>query len=218
MANHDRYIPALGLRALTPLYDSVLRWIFHDEEFKRSLIALADIQPGQRVLDLGCGTGTLMLLIKQAQPYATVTGADGDADVLTIAHTKAVTDGVGLTFGQALASHLPYPGGTFDRIVSSLVFHHLPSAIKRAALREAHRVLCVGGELHILDFGAPHTVMGKLLAPVVRHAEQAKDNVDGLIPVMVHEAGFVDVTVLHQKPFIGVATLTHVRARKGVSV
>jgi ubiquinone/menaquinone biosynthesis C-methylase UbiE len=215
MIDHDRYIPALGLRALTPLYDPVLRRIFRDEQFKRALIARANIQPGQWVLDLGCGTGTLMLLIKQAQPQASVTGADGDLGILAIARTKAATTDGALSFGQALASHLPYPDGTFDRVLSSLVFHHLPPAVKRAALREAHRVLRTGGELHILDVGAPHTVVGKLLAPAIRHAEQARDNVDGLLPIMAREAGFVDVTVLHQEPFVGVATLAHIRGRKG---
>ena len=149
MGSHDRYIPALGLRALTPLYDPVLRRIFRDEQFKRTFIARANIQPGQRVLDLGCGTGTLLLLITQAQPHAVVTGADGDVEVLAIARTKAATAGGVVSFGQALASHLPYPDGAFDRVLSSLVFHHLPPAGKRAALREAHRVLRVGGELHI---------------------------------------------------------------------
>lgn len=217
MGSHDHYVPALGLRALTPLYDPVLRRIFRDERFKRTFIARANIQPGQRVLDLGCGTGTLMLLIKHAQPHAVVTGADGDVEVLTIARAKAATANGKVSFGQALASHLPYPDGTFDRVLSSLVFHHLPPAVKRAALSEAHRVLRVGGELHILDVGAPHTVLGKFLAPAIRHAEQARENVDGLIPTMARAAGFVDVTVLHQETFVAVATLAHVRARKGVS-
>jgi ubiquinone/menaquinone biosynthesis C-methylase UbiE len=217
MGRQDRYIPALGLRALTPLYDPVLRQIFRDEQFKRTFIARANIQPGQRVLDLGCGTGTLMLLIKQAQPHVVVTGSDGDVEVLAIARAKAAAAGEAVSFGQALASHLPYPDGTFDRVLSSLVFHHLPPAVKRAALREAHRVLGTGGELHILDVGEPHTALGKLLAPAIRHAEQARENVDGLIPTMARAAGFVDVTVIHQETFVAVATLAHVRARKGVA-
>ena len=215
MSHDPGYIPALGLRALTPLYDPVLRWLFREDHLKQRLIAAASIQPGHHVLDLGCGTATLMLMLKQAQPHLALTGVDGDADVLAIARTKAANAALSVSFSQALVSELPYPEETFDRVVSSLVFHHLSSSTKRAALREIHRVLCMNGELHLLDFGAPYTYLSTLAAPLLRHLEQVADNLDGLIPLMAREAGFTDVTVTHQETIGAIATVTFLSARKG---
>jgi ubiquinone/menaquinone biosynthesis C-methylase UbiE len=214
MTHHSDYIPALGLRVLTPLYDCVLRWFFRESELKEQLVAAAGFAPGQRVLDLGCGTGTLMVMIKQAQPLVRVTGLDGDADVLAIAGGKAARTKLDISFSQAFATALPYPDETFDRVLSSLVFHHLSSATKHAALREAYRVLRSGGELHILDFGPPDTLLGTLAAPVIRRLEQAADNIDGLLPAMACEVGFGEVDVLHQETVLGAATVAHLRARK----
>jgi ubiquinone/menaquinone biosynthesis C-methylase UbiE len=214
MAHRSEYIPALGLRAFTPLYDPVLRWFFREDELKQQLIAAAALAPGQHVLDLGCGTGTLIVMIKQVQPLVTLTGLDGDADVLAIARTKVAGAGLDISFSQALASSLPYPDDTFDRVLSSLVFHHLSSKVKRAAFSEIYRVLRPGGELHILDFGAPDTKLGKVTAPIIRHLEQAADNIDGLLPAMASEAGFGHVELIQQETVLAVATVAHLRARK----
>jgi trans-aconitate methyltransferase len=89
MTKHEPYIPALGVDWLTPLYDPLLRWVMREEQFKRYLIRQAQIGPGQHVLDLGCGTATLTLLIKQTHPEAVVIGLDGDPKVLEIGRTKA---------------------------------------------------------------------------------------------------------------------------------
>jgi SAM-dependent methyltransferase len=78
MSEHNRYIPALSFRWLTPLYDPLLRWGMREKTFKRRLITQANIQPGQRVLDLGCGTGTLTILVKLLYPDANVVGLEGE--------------------------------------------------------------------------------------------------------------------------------------------
>ena len=110
-----KYLPALRLRALTPLYDPILRWVMRDETFKRRLIAQADLAGGRRVLDLGCGTGTLTLLAKQTYPDAEIVGLDPDPEVLSRARGKAVQAGAAITWDEGLATSLPYPDRSFDR-------------------------------------------------------------------------------------------------------
>jgi len=193
VAKNAHYIPALGLDWLTPLYDPVLRWVMREEQFKRHLIRQARIDPGQRVLDLGCGTATLTLMLKQAHPGATVIGLDGDAKILEIGRAKARRTGVDITLDEGMAYQLPYPDESFDRVLSSLVLHHLNPEDKRRALREVYRVLRPGGELHVVDFGQPHTAWGRLVAPVMGRFEQASDNIKGRLPDMYRHAGFENV-------------------------
>jgi len=85
----DEYIPALSFRILTPFYDFIQRWIVRDVRYKSRLIEQANIQAGQHVMDLGCGTGTLAIMAKQAQPKAEVMGLDADPDMLKVARLKS---------------------------------------------------------------------------------------------------------------------------------
>ena len=187
----SRYIPALSFKWLTPLYDPLLKWVMREESFKRRLIQQANIQPKMKVLDLGCGTGTLTVMLKQAHPTAEVTGMDGDPQVLDIARDKS--HDTSIQWDEGLASSLPYPDSVFDRVVTSLVIHHLVTDDKRRAFREIYRVLKPNGELHILDFGAPHSSLTRFMTSYMRRLEEAADNFDGQIPLFVTEAGFGEV-------------------------
>jgi ubiquinone/menaquinone biosynthesis C-methylase UbiE len=187
----DRYIPALSFKWLTPLYDPLLKWVMREETFKRKLIQQANIQPNMKVLDLGCGTGTLTLMLKCAHPEAEITGLDGDSEVLDIARLKS--RGANIQWDEGLASSLPYPESIFDRVVTSLVIHHLTADDKRRAFKEIYRVLKPYGELHVLDFGAPHSFLTRFMTTYMRRLEQAADNFDGLIPRFITEAGFRSV-------------------------
>jgi ubiquinone/menaquinone biosynthesis C-methylase UbiE len=190
---HDQGYPALLLDWLTPVYDLFARLFIPEKRFKRYLISHARIAPDHRVLDLGAGTGTLAIMIKQIQPEAQVIGLDGDLAILSIAREKASRSGVKITFEQGNATRLPYSDQSFDRVLSTLVMSLLSREAKTLAIREAYRVLRHGGELHITDFGQPHTWWGRLVAPLVRRFEPIADNLDGILSVRYREAGFVDI-------------------------
>lgn len=190
MKKHPRYIPAFHFRWLTLWYDPMMRRLFPEEALKTALIAQARIQSGQNVLDMGCGTGTLTLLIKHAQPNVSVYGLDVDPQVLDIARRKSEQAGETIILQQGTAACLPYPDESFDRVFASLMLHHLTREDKRRALVEAFRVLKPGGELHVADFGKPRDPAMWLISQVVRWVEEVHDNILGLLPVFMAEAGF----------------------------
>jgi ubiquinone/menaquinone biosynthesis C-methylase UbiE len=212
--NEKRYIPALRFRWLTPLYDPLLKWVMREESFKQKLIEQAHIRPRMKVLDLGCGTGTLTIMLKQSEPQAKIIGLDGDEDVLAIARSKATQAGIEVQWEKGLADHLPYPDHSFDRVVSSLVIHHLITEGKVRAFQEIYRVLRVGGEFHMVDFGPPHNLYERILAVFDRWLEEAEDNANGLLPQMIQKAGFPQVEeTLHLTTIFG--SLSMLRAIKG---
>ena len=209
-----RYIPALSFRWLTPLYDPLLKWVMREETFKRKLILQANIQPGMKVLDLGCGTGTLTIMLKQSAPQAQIIGLDGDENVLSLARSKASQAGVEIQWKNGLAYDLPYPDNSFDRVVSSLVLHHLVSEAKVGAFREAFRVLRPGGEFHMVDFGPPHNLYERALALFDRWLEEAEDNLRGHLPSMMQFAGLQHIEeTFHLTTIFG--SLSMLRAVKG---
>ena len=187
--NYDRYIPALRFEWLSTLYDPVML-LMRESTFKRTLVEQANIKNGYRLLDVGCGTATLTILIKKAYPGTEVTGLDGDPKILGIARAKVAKEGLGIFLDTGMSFELPYPDSSFDRVVSSLVFHHLTTENKARTFKDIFRVLKPGGELHVADFGKPHNALMYLISLVFRHLEETGDNIDGLLPEMFRKAGF----------------------------
>ena len=198
----DKFIPALGSDLLTPLYDPLL-WFMREKRFKGDLIEQAQISNGNRVLDVGCGTGTLAIMTKQLHPESEVIGIDADSKILGIARAKAAKGGIRLTFDQGMADQLPYADSSFDRVLSSLFLHHLSTENKGRTLREVLRVLRSGGRFDAVDFGPPRTFYSRLVARFIVNNEEVAANLQGLLPEMFREAGFQDV--LETKQFMTVA-------------
>lgn len=212
------FVPALGLRVLTPLYDLVA-WIAGERRIKRRLLAGAAIGPDADVLDLGCGTGTLAIMAAAQAPAARVVGLDVDPDILATARRKVARAGARVTLAEGSATDPPFAPGSFDRVLTTLVLHHLSTEQKRRALAAARRLLRPGGELHVADFGRPHTALMRLVAHGVHRfdgREATGANLRGELPALVREAGFDDVqeTEHWSTPF---GTLTFLRgaARSG---
>jgi SAM-dependent methyltransferase len=191
----DKFIPALSHHRLTFLYDPVVRLTTRETAFKRALIGQARLRPGQRVLDLACGTGTLAVALKRLHPRVEVVGVDGDPAILRRARAKAARAGVEITFDEGLSFDLPYTDGSFDHVLSSLFFHHLTRENKFRTLDEVGRVLKPGGELHVADWGLPHNGLMRLASQgVVRlDGEETKDSFAGLLPEFILKSGFTEV-------------------------
>jgi ubiquinone/menaquinone biosynthesis C-methylase UbiE len=201
--NSRSYIPAAGHDWLLPLYDPLQR-LLGSESDHRELLNQAGLEPGHRVLEIGCGTGSLAILIKRLYPEAKVVGLDPDPKALTRARLKAQREAVSVEFDCGFSHGLPYSNGSFDRVFSSFMFHHLNLEEKKQTLLEAQRVLAPDGSLHLLDFGGANTRPEGLIAWLLHRTERLQDNVGDRIPILIREAGFADTwEVAHRVTIFG---------------
>lgn len=212
MTTESKYIPAAGHDWLLPLYDPCIRLLLREKEVRGQLIEWAEIEPEARVLDLGSGTGTLAVMSKQAHPSACVVGLDGDPKAIGIARRKAEKAGVSVRFDEGSAAALPYDDASFDRVVSSYVFHHLGADVKRRALHEVQRVLRPDGLFLLQDFGPQVTRWERLLGRLFPKGPELRENLDGLLPGLMRDAGFRDVEEIGQRS-IRIARIWTYRAR-----
>jgi ubiquinone/menaquinone biosynthesis C-methylase UbiE len=194
MTEHHRhpthpYLPAMGHDRLLPVYDPFTR-LLGVPSLHRELARQAGIGSGDRVLEIGTGTGNLALLVKRRHPDADVVGLDPDPLALGRARRKSARDGLTVRWDLGTAGDLPYPDGSVDRVLSALMFHHLDEADEQRTLREARRVLRPGGRLHLVDFaGHPHGFVSR----VVSRSHRMHDTADDRIPAGMREAGFQEV-------------------------
>ncbi len=186
------YLPALRFPALTRIYDPVVGLTTRERRFKELLIQQAAPAPGQRILDLGCGTGTLAIQVKQRMPGAELVGLDADPAMLSQAREKAERAGVELALREGFSTVLPFEGRSFDRVLSTLFFHHLDPEPKRLTAREIARVLRKGGELHVADWGKPSDpamAAAFLGIRLLDGFENTADNLRGELPRIFEDAG-----------------------------
>ncbi len=159
----------------------------------RIVVELAGIQPGESVLDVACGTGSLSLTAASyAVPGGKVYGIDASPEMIAVAQRKAAGSDSPVTFQVGLAEKLDFPEASFDVVISRLAIHHLPDDLKRAAFAEMLRVLKPGGRVLLADFVQPSNhVLNHLTAVIVGPGMMKTDT--WKLPPMLSDAGFVDV-------------------------
>lgn len=187
------FLPGMRRNWLLPLYDPLTHFL-GVRRIHRRLLDQAGVRPGQRVLEIGCGTGNLLLMAKQTQSAATVVGLDPDLTALARAHRKARRRGLAVQLDRGYADELPYADNSVDVVLSSFMLHHVPTDRREPAMREARRVLSPGGALHLVDLGAAAAPADGWIARRAHRHELTQENFGGGIPDLLRRAGFIDVS------------------------
>jgi ubiquinone/menaquinone biosynthesis C-methylase UbiE len=187
---HQKYIPAAGHDLFLPLYDPLTR-LLGFARLRRALLTRAALKPGERVLDVGCGTGTLLVELGRAHPAVEAVGLDPDPKALARAQRKLKRAGVSARLERGSADALGFDAARFDCVLSSFMFHHLDQPAQRAMLAEVHRVLSPGGRLELLDFAGEHG-HGAIGRFRLKHSGLVEETV----LASLRQAGFQDVRVV----------------------
>lgn len=215
MTENKNYIPALKYDWLTKMYDPVIQFTMPERNFKTALINQMKITSGHRVRDFGCGSLTLTIMAAKAHPQTEFFGVDVDEKILSIAKQKLDNTGISVAIQQYDGRKLPYRDNYFDRVMSSLVFHHLTLHQKYYAIEEIRRVLKPSGEIHIADFGRPANIfqrIGFYSVQMLDGFETTNDSVNDLLPRVIKESDFSQVEETgNYKTLVGT-----VRLMKGV--
>jgi ubiquinone/menaquinone biosynthesis C-methylase UbiE len=180
-----------------PYYDFMVEVtsLGHASMLRRMTVDNAQIQPGNSVLDVGCGTGEVALLAKTRTKAGKVYGIDPAPEMIAVARGKAARRKLEIDFRVGVIEALPFPDASIDVVTSSLMMHHLPEDLKVRGLAEVYRVLKPGGRLLIADFMQPsHSILNHLMMVFTRHQGVQK----GLEEVikLLKEAGFSQASQL----------------------
>lgn len=189
------FTPAAGVRWLTPLYDAGVAVATRERRWRRLLVEQVRAVPGDVIVDVGCGTGSLLVLLGRAAPGASLVGIDPDPEVLRRAAAKAAAAGLVIEFLRGFAEDTAtlLAGRRATKAVSSLVFHQVPLAGKEAGLAAMRAALAPGGEVHIADYGLQRTRLMRGLFRIVQALDGRADtepNARGVLPGLMRRAGF----------------------------
>lgn len=190
------FIPALRFHWANRFYDPLVRLTTREYSFKRALLAQANLENNQTILDLACGTGTLSIGIKKRFSDIKIIAVDADEEILERAERKATERGVFIDFRRSFSDDLPFEDKKFDSVFSTLSFHHLTLEQKIKTIREILRVLKNGGEFHLADYGFPINKSQKVLSNIIRLIDGNKttsDNLKGHLTTLLETNGFAKV-------------------------
>jgi ubiquinone/menaquinone biosynthesis C-methylase UbiE len=211
---HRTYIPAAGHDWTLPFYDPLVRLLGGDSA-RLDLVQQAALQPSHRVLEVGCGTGTLLLMIKRHHPRVTVTGLDPDPRALARAQQKADAASVPIQLDRGFSDVLPYPDESFDRVFSSFMFHHLTGVEqKQQTLIEIRRVLKPGGRLELLDF-APLDSSEAGVSRWLHSSRLLRDNVESRVLSLMRDARLVEPKTVRRASLFFVFHTAYYQATAG---
>lgn len=202
--SEEAFTPALGRLAPARFFDYVAA-LTRERLWRGLTVEHLAPRPGDAILDVGCGTGSLALLTARAQPQATVVGLDPDPEVLAVARGKDTQSRVRWLTGMGDALLDAVGAASMDAVMSSLVLHQCPIAVKRAVLASMFAVLRPGGRLVIADYGWQRTRLMRTAFRIVQLADGKTDtqpNADGVLPELISGAGFVDVREVQVVPTI----------------
>lgn len=201
MANTGKgYLPAAGRDWALPFYDPVVRLLGIDRT-RKTLIEQAAIGETHRVLEIGCGTGSLLIRVKQEAPGASVVGLDPDPLALERARRKGEAAGVAIQLDRGFSDEMPYADASFDRVLSSFMFHHLSPEAKISTMREVRRVLRPGGSVHLVDFAGGGGRRGFLVR--IFHSERAlADHAEDRVTALMRDSGLIDPSRVGQEAFL----------------
>jgi ubiquinone/menaquinone biosynthesis C-methylase UbiE len=177
------------------LYDVMFALVTGGRErtLRARIVALVDLQPGAHVLDVGCGTGGLAIAAaERVGPTGTIHSVDASPEMVARARHRVARAGVPVAVELAPVEALPYPAGTFDVVLSSLMLHHLPEDVRAQAFAEIRRVLRPGGRLLAVDFEPPRSRVARAITRLMLTGRMADYDVRTCLPLM-RAAGFVEV-------------------------
>jgi ubiquinone/menaquinone biosynthesis C-methylase UbiE len=187
------------IRGCTARFYDAMSWVCSlggGAKTNREIVERAGIKPGERVLDVGCGTGAQTLPAAEVAGSGNVAGIDPSPDMLERAREKAAKKGLEIDFRSAAIEKLPFDDQQFNVVLSSFMLHHLPAEVMRAGFAEIHRVLQHGGRLVAVDFTEGRSLIGRIMG-LLGHAHKL-EGLDG-IKSMLSEAGFSTVEELPSK-------------------
>lgn len=191
---------------MTSFYDSITGIFGFGKKFKRQVLEMLGAKDGETILDIGSGTGTLLMLAAESLPHSKLIGVDPDRKALTIARKKFGNVRSQIVLYEASAEHLPVADKSIDIGVSTLAFHHLPRPAKLKAIQEIARVLKPGGRFILVDFGKqPANSLAHILlfvGSLVDGRDNLEANLEGILPDYLEKEGF-DVKEI-RKPYHGV--------------
>ena len=191
----------ISLNYLADYYDYLT--FTEKSKFRRKQIGLMNLQKGDKVLDVGCGTGSLSVLSKIVVGEAgEVVGIDIAPKMIHNAQQKASTANLAINFQVASVNQIPYPDNYFDCVVSSLMFHHLPIAVKKQALKEIYRVLNKNGRFFLFDFAAPHLLTIPLMYLMLIWMAPTRYQLLGKLPDLIENCGFNSVELIKKGLFL----------------